>query len=104
MTLQTITTNFIARIDREVKAARGGLTKEQSKILTLICSRLSETGKAPTFMEILNHFNFKSPNSVSEHLRHLEKKKCITRNPGVARSLRVTDKGNRLFVQIGELS
>ena len=46
-------------------------------------------GTTPTRQEISDHFGFRSPNSVTGHLRLMRKKGILASEPGKARSLRV---------------
>ena len=43
----------------------------------------------PSFQEIAEHFGFKSPTTVADHLRLIRQKGALTSEPGRARSLRV---------------
>lgn len=65
------------------------LTARQSEIVEFIQECLHERGGAPTVAEIQRRFGFSSPTSVSDHLRLLERKGVIRREPGKARNIRL---------------
>jgi len=65
------------------------LTKRQAEILSFIKSRIEESKNSPTISEIQERFSFKSPNAVQEHLKALERKGQIRRNPNRWRGLEV---------------
>ena len=67
------------------------LTKRQSEVLAFIASASAETGRPPTVREIADHFGFRSPRAVSDHLAVLERKGWIERDAGSARGIRVVD-------------
>jgi repressor LexA len=64
-------------------------TARQKQILDYIRRHRTRHGLPPTVREIQNHFGFASPNAAASHLRALEKKKLLQREPGSARALRV---------------
>jgi repressor LexA len=66
------------------------LTRRQQQILDFILKWQRTEGATPTFREIADQFGFRSPNSVTEHVRLLRKKGVLVTEPGKARSLRVT--------------
>ena len=66
------------------------LTRKQQQILDFIQSRQRADGVAPTYQEIAERFGFRSPNSVTSHLRLLRQKGCLESESGKARSIRVT--------------
>lgn len=66
------------------------LTSRQGQVLAFIDGRQRESGFVPSIQEIANHFGFKSPNSVRQHLRLIEKKGQIHRLPGRSRALVLT--------------
>ena len=66
------------------------LTARQQEILDYIRSRQAEAGDTPSFREIGDHFGFKSPNAVRDHLRALARKGALEKAPGLARSLKLT--------------
>jgi repressor LexA len=66
------------------------LTIRQQEILGYILLHMRTNNTWPSFREIQSHFGFKSTNAVMGHLRALEKKGCISRVPGQARTFRIT--------------
>lgn len=65
------------------------LTTRQQEILNFIENYEHHKGYWPSIREIQETFDFKSTNAVMGHLRALEKKKCIQRIPGQARTFRI---------------
>jgi repressor LexA len=65
------------------------LTTRQQEILVFIENYEQQNGYWPSIREIQETFNFKSTNAVMGHLRALEKKDCIQRIPGQARTFRI---------------
>lgn len=63
------------------------LTARQEEVLAFFEDRQRQTGFAPTLQETAEHFGFKSPNSVRQHLRLIEKKGLVHRVPGRSRAL-----------------
>jgi len=74
---------------------RSGLTERQDKIYQFLLDERDRCGVCPTQEEIRRHFSFKSQNSVQEHLRLLDQKGFIKRNPRKARSIQLTGPGER---------
>ena len=66
------------------------LTRRQQQILDFIQKWQQTHGSPPSSQEISAQFGFRSPNAVTGHLRLMRKKGVITREPGKARSLRIT--------------
>jgi repressor LexA len=64
-----------------------GLTARQRQVLTFVEDQQRQTGVTPSLQETAKHFGFKSPNSVREHLRLIEKKGFVHRVPGRSRGL-----------------
>ena len=65
------------------------LTTRQQEILVFIENYERQNGYWPSIREIQETFHFKSTNAVMGHLRALEKKDCIQRIPGQARTFRI---------------
>lgn len=65
---------------------RKKLTKRQSEIIDYLEDYIIEHGYSPTIIEISEHFEI-SPTSASHHIQALERKKQVSRTPGVARSI-----------------
>lgn len=68
---------------------KGALTARQEQVLSFIKERLRQSGFAPTIQEIAANFGFKSTNSAREHLRLIEKKGFLRKEPGRYRALSV---------------
>jgi repressor LexA len=66
-----------------------GLTHRQQQIVDFIRRRQQASGLTPSFQEIAQHFGFKSPTTVADHLRLICQKGVLASEPGRARSLRV---------------
>jgi repressor LexA len=66
------------------------LTKKQQQILDFILKWQRTEGATPSRQEIADHFGFRSPNSVTGHLRLLRQKGFLESDAGKARSLRIT--------------
>lgn len=66
---------------------QSALTERQAEILSFIETRIQHLGFPPTISEIQVQFSFKSPNAVQEHLKALERKGQIRRNPNQWRGL-----------------
>lgn len=69
------------------------LTKRQGEILEFITSYLRGNGYPPTIREIGEAFGFRSNRGVVDHLRALERKGCIRRNPGSSRAIELLANG-----------
>ena len=63
------------------------LTNRQQEILDFIRDRQEGTGLTPSTREIQGHFGFGSQTAVMDHLRALERKGALERQPGRARAL-----------------
>lgn len=70
---------------------RNHLTARQEEVLAFVKKRQHQSGFAPTIQEIGAHFGFKSTNSVREHLRLIQKKGFLHKEPGRSRALTVVD-------------
>jgi repressor LexA len=79
------------------------LTKRQRQILDFIERTQRDSGGTPTFKEIADHFGFRSPNAVTEHLRLLRQKGALASEPGLARSLRVVSPLQNLRKRIADI-
>ena len=67
------------------------LTKRQREVLEFIRSKIAGRGYGPTVREIGEHFKINSPNGVMCHLKALEKKGLITREPNMSRAIQLTE-------------
>lgn len=75
--------------------ACAGLTPRQSEIYDFIKNQIMVKGIPPTVREIGDQFDIKSPNGVMCHLKALEKKKLITRQANLSRSITLAGKLKR---------
>jgi repressor LexA len=66
------------------------LTARQQQILDFIEDALDREGVMPSTREIQDHFKFASQTAAVNHLRALEKKGAIRRQPGKARAVALT--------------
>lgn len=69
------------------------LTQKQRKIYEFIRQTIRARGYAPTVREIADKFGIRSPNGVMCHLRALEKKALIAREPNRSRAIRLLQEG-----------
>ena len=65
------------------------LTTRQRQIVEFIQHSQERTGLAPTQQEIASQFDFRSTNTVREHLRLIRRKGWLAASAGKARALRV---------------
>jgi len=63
------------------------LTERQQQLLDFIRDQQQSTGSTPSTREIQEHFGFASQTAVMDHLRALERKGALERQPGKARSI-----------------
>ena len=66
-----------------------GLTRRQREILAFIESETTRRGIPPTVREIAARFGIASPNGVACHIKALEDKGYIIREPGLSRGIRL---------------
>ena len=66
------------------------LTKRQRSVYEFIRDKIQHRGYGPTVREIGEHFDIRSPNGVMCHLKALEKKGLITREPNMSRAIQLT--------------
>lgn len=82
------------------------LTAIQKKILEYIIDMIMSKQIPPTLAEIARHFRYKNRSTVQQHLRALEQKGYIKRNPKLARGIELTI-SDKFFVPrpiIGEVA
>ena len=65
------------------------LTKRQKHVYEFIKNKIRNRGYGPTVREIGEKFEIASPNGVMCHLRALEKKGLITREPNMSRAIQL---------------
>ena len=63
------------------------LTKRQREVYEFIREKIRSRGYGPTVREIGTQFNISSPNGVMCHLKALEKKGLINREPNMSRAI-----------------
>jgi repressor LexA len=63
------------------------LTERQREVYEFIRERIRSRGYGPTVREIGLHFDISSPNGVMCHLKALEKKGLIVREPNMSRAI-----------------
>jgi repressor LexA len=66
------------------------LTKRQRTIYDFIRDKIRNRGYGPTVREIGHRFKISSPNGVMCHLKALEKKGLITREPNMSRAIQLS--------------
>jgi repressor LexA len=66
------------------------LTEKQKAVYEFIRDKIRNRGYGPTVREIGQHFDIRSPNGVMCHLKALEKKRLITREPNMSRAIRLS--------------
>ncbi len=60
--------------------SRRKLTSKQHEFLTFIQDYVEDENVWPTYREIIDHFDYRSPNSVTQNLQALHKKGYLTRD------------------------
>lgn len=60
--------------------SRKKLTAKQHAFLQFVEAHIREAGIWPTYREIIDHFGYRSPNSVTQNLQALYKKHYLTRD------------------------
>ena len=65
------------------------LTKRQKAVYEFIRDKIQNRGYGPTVREIGENFGISSPNGVMCHLKALEKKGLITREPNMSRAIQL---------------
>ncbi len=79
------------------------LTRRQRQLVGFIAQCHHDTGRAPTFQEIADHFGFRSLTTVADHLRLLRRKGAIAAEAGRARTLRVVSPLDTLRHQVADI-
>ena len=75
----------------EVTERMDSLTERQREIYDFVRDKIVTRGYGPTVRDIGAHFGIRSPNGVMCHLKALEKKGLISREPGKSRAIQLTD-------------
>ena len=65
------------------------LTERQLAVYEFIRDKIRNRGYGPTVREIGKNFKIRSPNGVMCHLKALEKKQLITREPNMSRAIQL---------------
>jgi repressor LexA len=65
------------------------VTKRQQAVYEFIREKIRNRGYGPTVREIAKNFNINSPNGVVCHLKALEKKGLISREPNMSRAIQL---------------
>ena len=65
------------------------LTERQKAVYEFIRDKIRNRGYGPTVREIGKNFKIRSPNGVMCHLKALEKKQFITREPNMSRAIQL---------------
>ena len=68
----------------------GGLTDKQRAVFDFICEAIRWEGRPPTVREIQDHFNYASPETVSDHLYALETRGYLSRPTRKSRNIQIT--------------
>ncbi len=66
------------------------LTARQKKVYLFIREKIRSRGYGPTVREIGTQFKIRSPNGVMCHLKALERKGMITREPNMSRAIQLS--------------
>ena len=72
-----------------------GLTDRQKRVLEFLEEVQGRTGMVPSTREIQEHFGFASQTAALNHLRALERKGMIRREPGKARAVSILSQRTR---------
>ncbi|MCA9232229.1 MAG: transcriptional repressor LexA [Planctomycetales bacterium] len=67
------------------------LTTRQREVFDFIRNKIQGRGYGPTVREIGEKFKIRSPNGVMCHLKALEKKGLISREPNMSRAIQLTE-------------
>lgn len=71
--------------------ALSDLTPRQREVFDFILDKITNRGYGPTVREIGDEFQISSPNGVMCHLKALQKKGLITREPNLSRSIQISE-------------
>jgi repressor LexA len=73
----------------EIMVRTDHLTQRQRDVYVFIRDKIHSRGYGPTVREIAQQFQIRSPNGVMCHLKALEKKGLITREPNMSRAIQL---------------
>ncbi len=88
-TSQSVNLSNCLKNPPEVNMAKR-ITETQKKILDFIIDTIVSKQIPPTLAEIARHFGYRNRATVQQHLRALEQKGYIKRNPKLARGIELT--------------
>jgi repressor LexA len=81
------------------------LTSRQREVYEFIRDKIRNRGYGPTVREIGEYFEIASPNGVMCHLKALEKKGIIQREPNMSRAIQLTEIGkDEGFPLVGQIA
>lgn len=82
-----------SRLRAEINSRRvtQPLTKRQQEVLDFVKAHIKKYSFPPTILEITEAFDFRSQNAAHQHLRLIEKKGAIRRDPNFARAITVVE-------------
>jgi repressor LexA len=81
------------------------LTSRQREVYEFIRDKIRNRGYGPTVREIGEEFEISSPNGVMCHLKALEKKGIISREPNMSRAIQLTEIGrDEGFPLVGQIA
>ncbi len=83
----------------EAMAELENLTKRQREVYEFIRDKIQGRGYGPTVREIGTQFGISSPNGVMCHLKALEKKGLISREPNMSRAITLAQDSPMLAVE-----
>jgi len=63
------------------------LTERQEEILRYVASHVDKFGHQPSFRELMDHFDIKSPNGISCHFKAMERKGVLLVNRRASRAI-----------------
>lgn len=69
------------------------MTGPQAKILGFVIDWIAARGFPPTVREISTAFRWKTTSNVQQHIERMQRDGLVTRQPGMARTLRATPAG-----------
>ena len=87
VTRRTVTRRAMAALGCRGPLDADGLTVRQAEVLRFVSGYRDVRGYAPTLREIGRQFGIGSTNGVGDHLRALERKGYIRRDPTVSRGI-----------------
>jgi repressor LexA len=91
MLARVIQARLLSQQKEESMADLDALTARQREIYNFIRSKIQGRGYGPTVREIGVHFQIKSPNGVMCHLKALQKKGLIHREPNMSRAIQLLE-------------